>query len=238
MSSLQLGFFLSLRTIAYGIGFALTALVFYFSGHGDFLTKAGPWWPVYGLLANYICFVIVNKALKKENVKFFSLVGYNAGKIRKDIRLSLVFILCSVILAVAPAIAFAYLMYGRYPYELVPSFSSIPMLIVIVFLVVSPVVNSAIEEITYNGFIFPRLEAKVKNTAVTVLWVLLFFTIQHVFITFAPDFKYMVWRLLSFVPLLLFWIIVYSRMRRLTTLIIVHWFMDAFALLSILFTPQ
>lgn len=238
MNSLTLGFFLSLRTIAYGIGFALTALLFYFTGHNDFFIKASPWWPVYGLLANYICFVVVNKALKKENVRFFSLVGYNAGKIWKDIRLSLAFILCSMILAVAPAFAFGYLMYGRYPYELVPSFSSIPMLVVIVFLVVSPVVNSAIEEITYNGFIFPRLEAKVKSKAITVSWVLFFFTLQHVFITFAPDLKYMVWRLLSFVPLLLFWIIVYSRMRRLTTLIIVHWFMDAFALLSILLTPQ
>ena len=89
-----------------------------------------------------------------------------------------------------------------------------------------------------SGYIFPRLESALKNVALTVIIVLFFFTIQHIFITFKPDLKYMIWRLLSFVPLLFFWIMIYIKMRRLTTLILVHWFIDTFAIFSIVFGTQ
>ncbi len=151
--------------------------------------------------------------------------------------LSIAFIFVSIVLGVGAAFLFGYIMYQRYPYELIPSFSGIPWFMIIIFVIVFPIVNSFIEQITYNGFLFPRLEAQVKNTRTSIFIVLFFFTLQHVFITFAPDVKYMIWRLLSFVPLLLFWILVYAKMRRLTTLIVVHWFMDTFAIVSILFAP-
>ena len=237
MSILKSGFFLSLRTIAFGLGYILTALIFLLLCSPDFLLKASPWWPVYGLFANFLCFIIINSALKNENVKILSLINLQAHKIKKDIMLSLAFIILSIIIAVSSSFIFGYLIYGRYPFDLMPLFSDIPIVIVIIFVVIFPVINSILEEITYNGYIFPRLEAKVKNTNIVILIVLFFFTLQHIFIMFLPDIKYLTWRLLCFVPLLAFWIIIYKKMRRLTTLIIVHWSMDTFAIMSIIMAP-
>jgi uncharacterized protein len=230
-------FFLSLRTIAFGVGYTLTALIFLLLGSHDFLLKSSPWWPVYGLFANLLCFIIISRALKNENVKILSLINFQAQKIKKDIMISLAFIILSIIIAISSSFIFGYLMYGRYPYDLIPRFSDMPIVIVISFVVIFPIINSILEEITYNGYIFPRLEAEVKNTNIVILIVLFFFTLQHIFIMFVPDVKYLTWRLLCFVPLLAFWIIIYSRMRRLTSLIIVHWFMDTFAIVSIIMAP-
>jgi membrane protease YdiL (CAAX protease family) len=121
-------------------------------------------------------------------------------------------------------------------FVVMPLFSDIPIAVVLTLTVIFPIINSILEEITYNGYIFPRLETEVKNTNAVILIVLLFFTFQHIFIMFLPDLKYLTWRLLCFVPLLAFWIIIYKKMRRLTSLIIVHWFMDIFAIMSIFFT--
>ena len=231
-------FFLSLRTLTYGLGFFVTALLFYLLGSQNSLVDASPWWPVYGLFANLICFLIIDEALRKENKKPIDLIAVQPKKLKKDIMLSLPFIVLSLIIAVGTSFAFGYMLYGRYPFEIMPLFSAIPIWIIIGFAVIFPIINSIVEEMTYNGYIFPRIETKLKSKSSAIVLVLLFFTLQHIFITFVPDVKYMVWRLLSFIPLLLFWILIYNRMRRLTTLIVVHWFMDLFAILSLIFTPQ
>jgi membrane protease YdiL (CAAX protease family) len=234
MRFINIGFFLSLRTITYGLGFLLTALIFYLIGADNVFIKASPWWPVYGLFANSICFLVINKAIKKEKVKMQSLINFQPAKIKKDLLWGFIFILLSIIIAVSSSIISGFALYERYPSEKMLPFFGIPLVIIILFTLIFPLINSAMEEITYNGYIFPRLEHKINNKTATVLIVLAFFTLQHIFITFQPDLKYLIWRLLSFIPLLLFWILIYTKMRRLTSLFMVHWFMDTFAILSII----
>jgi membrane protease YdiL (CAAX protease family) len=237
MSILKSVLFLSLRTVAFGIGYFITALIYYLIDSDDFLLKASPWWPAYGLFANLLCFLIISRALRNENVKILSLINFKLDKIKKDILLSFAFILISIIIAVSGSFLFGYLLYGKYPYDKMPLFSDIPFVLVIIFAVIFPIINSSLEEITYNGYIFPRLEKKIANINNVVLIVLFFFTFQHIFIMFLPDIKYLAWRLLCFVPLLTFWILIYKKMRRLTSLILVHWFMDTFAITTIILAP-
>ncbi|HBZ25680.1 MAG TPA: hypothetical protein DEO54_05490 [Rikenellaceae bacterium] len=234
MSIYKFIFFLFLRTFTYGIGFFITVIIFFLSGSDNSLIKASPWWPVYGLLANFLCFIILTKQFKSEKLTLWSLINYRPEKIKKDLITGLFFIFLSIIIATSSSIGFGYLLYDRFPNELMLSFKEIPTLVIILIVLIFPLINSVLEEVTYNGYIYPRLELRLKNIALTVIIVLLFFTIQHIFITFKPDLKYMIWRLLSFVPLLFFWIMIFVKMRRLTTLILVHWFMDTFAIFSIL----
>lgn len=231
MSLAKIGFFLSLRTVSYGIGFLLTVLILYFGGSNNVLIDASPWWPIYGLLANLICYFF----LRKEKINFRGIINFKSEKFKKDLLWGFLFIFLSIIIATSSSIGFGFLFYGRFPNELMLSFKDIPTILIILSIIIFPAVNSVLEEIIYNGYVFPILEQKLKNTVFAILIVLFFFTIQHVFITFKPDFKYLIWRLLSFVPLLFFWIMIFVRMRRLTTLFLVHWFMDTFAILSIVF---
>lgn len=238
MNISKLFFLLSLRTLAFGSAYLLTVFIFLLSGSDNILIQASPWWPVYGLVANLISCLVLKREFRKEEIKCLDPIHYDARKIKKDLLHGAILILLSILVATSSSIGFGFLFYGRFPNELMLSFDSIPDILMVLLLVVFPVINSISEEITYNGYIFPRLESKTKSVVLTVMIVLFFFTIQHLFITFRPDFKYLVWRLLSFIPLLLLWILVYVRMRRLTTLILTHWFMDLYAMLSIIYGAE
>jgi len=230
--------FLPLRALLFGVGFSMTALFFYLAGSNNCIHDAAPWWPLYGLAANFACYVFIATAIRKERLGVFNLIGYHRLALKKDLRLAVRYFIISFLVAVSSGIGIAYLLYGRYPAELIPPFDGIPPAIMVFLVVIFPPINSVMEEITYNGFIFPRLELMIKNTPVTLLIVLMFFTLQHIFIMFVPDVRYLIWRLLSFVPLLFLWILLYVKMRRLTTVIMVHWIMDTIGIVSIMLPSQ
>jgi membrane protease YdiL (CAAX protease family) len=233
MKKLNIGFFLLLRTAAYGIGFLLTGLIFYFLGAINWLHDASSWWPIYGIFANLICLIALKKSLKIENRKIIDLINFNSQKIKNDLLILLILVPISMILGVITPNIFAYMAYGRYPTELVPLFNGIPLIVIILSIFLFPILNSFTEEIIYNGYCFTKIEEK-SNKILAIILVLIFFTIQHIFIPFIPDLKYLSWRLPSFIPLILFWILIYIKMRRLTSLIIVHWIMDILSIISII----
>lgn len=101
---------------------------------------------------------------------------------------------------------------------------------------VFPLVNSVVEEMTYNGYAYPRVEAH-SHPAFAVALVTSVFSLQHIAVPFAFDIQFLVWRVLSFVPLLLFWVFRTDGFVVWPAVIVTHWFMDVFALASLLFMP-
>jgi membrane protease YdiL (CAAX protease family) len=128
-------------------------------------------------------------------------------------------------------------MYGFKPPSGLMSLSRLPIWALIVGLCVFPLANAFVEEMTYNGYVFPRLQTVLRSPLLTIAVVTIVFSVQHVAIPFAFDAKFLLWRVLSFIPLLLFWVVAYARARRLPSLIITHWFMDVFAILTIIVVP-
>lgn len=199
---------------------------------------ARPWWPLALLLVNALVLVFLLLALKREGLSPAALIGFDRSGWRKDIASALWMIPVSMILAVGATLGFGTGFYGLKTPTGLMSLSSLPAWAMAVTLTLHPLVNAFVEEMTYNGYVFPRLEQLTRSPWLTIVLVTFFFALQHIAIPFAFDARFLVWRFLSFVPLLLFWVLIYARMRRLTALIVVHWFMDIFAVLSILFIPS
>lgn len=225
------------RTVLFVLGYFATAGLFSLAGDADPYTSARPWWPVAGLIVNAACLALLAWATKTENTSLASLIRFDRKKLKSDLRTSLWMIAVSMVLAVAANILFGLPFYGLKTPAGIMSLSPLPGWAVVVALAVFPVVNAFVEEMTYNGYVLPRLERRIPSTASVVAWVTFFFSLQHIAIPFAFDATFLFWRFLSFVPLLLFWVLMYRRVRRLTPLIVTHWFMDIFALLTILFVP-
>jgi hypothetical protein len=120
------GFLLVLRTLTYGVSFLLTALIFYLLGSENILIKASPWWPIYGLLANFLCFLFIRRAIKNENIKLIDIINIQRDKLKKDAISGIVFILLSILISVSGSILFGFALYGRFPNELMLSFNEIP----------------------------------------------------------------------------------------------------------------
>lgn len=225
------------RTVLLVLSYFITAWLFVTQKVATPYDSARAWWPVTLILINGIILAFLYFATKREGVPLVSLIGFDKARLRKDFLTSLWMIPVSMVLAVGATMGFGAIMYNlKTPSDLM-SLSSLPAWAMVIALSLHPLVNGFIEEMTYNGYVFPRLNGLLHSSRWTVILVTFFFSLQHIAIPFAFDGKFLLWRFLSFVPLLLFWVLTYAKMQRLTSLVIVHWFMDVFAILTILFLP-
>jgi len=229
---------LASRTVLLVLSYFITAWLFMSFDMPRPYDLARAWWPVALVLINGIVLVLLFFAAKREGSTLGSLVGFEKSMLRKDIVASLWMIPVSMILAVGATMGLGAIFYNLQTPSGLMSLSTLPTWAMVVAIAFHPLINAFVEEMTYNGYVFPRLRGLLRSPGLTVTLVTFFFSLQHIAIPFAFDAKFLVWRFLSFVPLLLFWVLSYARMRRLPALITVHWFMDIFAVLTILFIPS
>ena len=90
---------------------------------------------------------------------------------------------------------------------------------------------STTEEMTYNGYALPRLEALCGNRWIALAIVGACWALQHSFIPFVLEWRYVVYRFISFLPGDIVFGLLYLRLRRLPPLVVAHWTMDISAIL-------
>ena len=90
---------------------------------------------------------------------------------------------------------------------------------------------SPIEQMTYQGYALPRIEALAHSRWIAVSIVGFWWALQHAFLPFILDWKYVAWRFLAFLPGVIAFTLIYFKLRRLPPLIVAHWPMDIFAVL-------
>jgi membrane protease YdiL (CAAX protease family) len=226
------------RTVLLILSYFITAWLFMLTNTPAAYDSARAWWPLALILINAIVLALLFFAVKREGVSLASLIGFEKSRLKKDMASCLWMIPASMVLAVGATMGLGAGMYNlKTPSDLM-SLSTLPAWAMVIALTIHPLVNAFVEEMTYNGYVFPRLQGLLRSSWLAVVLVTFFFSLQHIAIPLAFDIKFLVWRFFSFVPLLLFWVLIYVKTRRLTSLIIVHWFMDIFALLTIMFIPS
>jgi membrane protease YdiL (CAAX protease family) len=82
---------------------------------------------------------------------------------------------------------------------------------------------------TYNGYGLRRVQSLTRSKPIAVLIVAFWWAIQHSFIPFILDWKYVVWRFLFFLPGVVIACLIYLRLRQLAPLVLAHWGMDLMA---------
>ena len=88
---------------------------------------------------------------------------------------------------------------------------------------------SATEELTYNGYLTPRIAAISGRRWVPLVVVGFWRAMQHSFLPLVLDWWFFFWRFLAFVPGVLPLIALHLRKQRLAPLIIAHSMMDLIA---------
>jgi membrane protease YdiL (CAAX protease family) len=88
---------------------------------------------------------------------------------------------------------------------------------------------SPTEETTYQAYVLPRLQALTGRNWIAFSIVGVCWAAQHCALPFVPDWRYILFRFLAFLPGVLVMMLVYLRTRRLAPLIIAHWPMDIVA---------
>jgi membrane protease YdiL (CAAX protease family) len=190
---------------------------------------AGNWWIVYGTLSDLCCLFGMWYFTRREGIRLRDLIGPIRMRWGGDIFFGLGLLVLAYPLMIAGEHLAAWVAYGstaNIPMEFVLQRHALPIWATLYSLTVWWIIQSATEEMTYQGYVLPRLEALTGRTWIAVSIVLFWWAAQHCMVPFVPDWHYLEYRFLMMAPLLLMMMLVYLRVRRLTPFIIAHWPMD------------
>jgi membrane protease YdiL (CAAX protease family) len=186
------------------------------------------WWTVYGTLADFACLGLLFWLTRREGIRLRDLIGLVKSKLKKEILLGIgLFILIAPITIFGGGMLAQLIAYGKLNPEFpqYTFFKTLPLWAVLYSRILWWPIWSVTEEMTYNGYIMPRLLAMTKSRWVSVAVVSFFFAIQHSFLSLAT-FQHAFYGFLSFLPLCIALELVYLRIRRLPPMIVAHWLMD------------
>lgn len=191
------------------------------------------WWSVCFTSADIVCILAMRHYTRREGIRLRDLLGPIRLRWGRDIFLGLG---CYLII-------FPFHMAGGYssqrffyaaqpnPADFIVHSHALPLWATIYSLAVMWVVNAPVEEMTYQAYVLPRLQALTGRAWIAVSVVAFFWAAQHCALGFTPDLRSLACRFCAFLPGTLVAIAIYVRVRRLAPLIVAHWLMDLGAVL-------
>jgi len=191
--------------------------------------EAGRWWNVYGTLVDLGCLIGLRVYTRQEGIRLRDLIGPIRLRRGHDLFLGLgLFFLVFPTFIVASMLAQRWL-YGSLAAatsEYLTQLHALPVWAFAYSVTLWWVISSPTEEAIYQGYALPRLKALTGRTWMALAIVGFWWAAQHAVLPFVPDWKYLLFRFLQFVPGVLVLMLVYLRTRRLGPLILAHWCMD------------
>lgn len=211
---------------------------------GVFVLRASPtpwqgsrsWLPVYGTLIDLGCLALLWRFTRREGIRLPDLVGFERAHLVRDALVGLALIPVSLVFILAGTYAAGWLVYGSpsQPYLWAP----LPLPAALYGVLVWPFIWGLTEQMTYNGYLLPRLQVLCRSTSAAIAVVAFAWSFQHVFMPLTFDAKFIAFRLLSPVPFSVFALLVYLRLRRLVPLAIAHALMDGASVLIGVLLPS
>lgn len=185
---------------------------------------AAPWFPLYASLIDAGCLAVLWRATRREGIRLFDLVGFERHRLARDVLLGLGIIPIGLALILAGTYGTGWLLFGE-PAQ--PYFNDpLPLAATLYGVVVFPILWGLTEQMTYNGYLLPRLQILSRSTALAVAFVAFVWSAQHAFMPTTLDPGYMAFRLISPLPFSIFQTLLYLRLRRLIPFIVAHALMD------------
>lgn len=195
--------------------------------------SAAKWWTVYGTLVDIGCLALMAAYTRKEGIRLRDLIGRVRFRWGHDLWLG-AGIFCVVFPFFIPGARVAsWLAYGGGQPPLFPGLVGgriLPLWAVVYTFAVWLLIWSPTEEMTYQGYVLPRIAALSRRPWIAVAIVSFWWALQHVFLPFILDWKYVVWRLVAFLPSMIVLTLLYLKVRRLLPFFVAHWAMDTIAI--------
>ncbi|MGE3543328.1 MAG: CPBP family intramembrane glutamic endopeptidase [Kofleriaceae bacterium] len=202
---------------------ALVAGVFALDGSPTPWLAAARWLPLYAALIDGGCLAALWWFTRREGIALFALFSVARNRWGRDVVIGLALIPVSLALIVSGIAASSQLVYGTvHPPEVL---EPLPLVPAIYAVLVFPVLWGITEQMTYNGFVLPRLQV-LRGTVTAVALVTCLWSFQHALQPLRLDGELMLYRALAPIPFSAFSCLAYLRIRRLLPFVIAHALMD------------
>ena len=216
-----------------GFSFLAQALVaggFLLSKNPSAWQAAGAWWNVWSTLVDLACLFLLLRLVQRERIRLTDLVSIDRRRILGDVLLGVgYFVVLFPLASVGGVLLSSLLVYGSLnpamPAQALAA-QALPGWAIFYSQTIWWLVWSFTEQLTYQGYCLPRLEVLFGRRWVAVLLVGLAWALQHSILPFIPDLRYLIWRFVGFLPLVIIFPILYLRERRLLPFIIAQYGMD------------
>ncbi|UNC92172.1 hypothetical protein [Candidatus Contubernalis alkaliaceticus] len=185
------------------------------------LDESTKWWPVLCIVFNVITILVLVLVCKYEGSDYRDLIQYKKGQLNFKNLLIIIILMMSI--GVGGMYVFGLAIYGHVLTILI---QPIPIWIAIINIILLPVTIVFAELPLYYGYSFNKIEENTGNKFLAMSYIIFFYALQHSFIPLLFDWKYILFRFLSFLPLMIVLGIIYNKNRALTPLMIGHGFLD------------
>jgi uncharacterized protein len=222
-------FFLPARSALLIIGQSVFALGYHSLHHVSLWAAAGSWWTVWGTVADLGCIAILCLLARREGLRIRDLAGRRPPRL---LLTGLGYFFLVFPFSVLGTLLASWIVYGSWQAPM-PAGEVIarhlPLWGILYSLIVWAPIWSAVEELTYNGYLAPRVAFLSGRRWVPLILVGFWWAVQHSFLPLVLDWRFAVWRFLAFVPGVFALIALYFRTQKLQPLIVAHCIMDLIA---------
>lgn len=185
------------------------------------LEQASRWWSIICTICNIITIIVLFLICKKEKTTYAQLINFN--KDRVNIRYTLGIIILMILLGMGGLYGFGFLIYGFVPVTMI---QPIPIWISILNVILLPITVVFAEMPLYFGYSLNRIEKSTRNKYLSIFYPMFFYALQHSFFPLIFDWKHLLFRFMSFLPLMIVLGIIYYKRRRLVSFMVGHSILD------------
>jgi uncharacterized protein len=227
---------LAARTLFVIIAQAFVTLIFAWQGNPDPLRAGTAWWQVTGTLVDLGCLALLYRFTRREGIRLWDLIGLDKSKLVRDVLLGVgILLVVFPIVMIGGSLLSGLLVFGTIqpslPGEVMVK--HLPLWAILYSRMMWWLLWSVTEEMTYNGYALPRLQTLTRGrTWIAMSIVGIFWSIQHAFLPFIPEWRVFVYLFIQMLPLVTVMQLLYLRYRRLPPLIVMHWGMDLFSAIA------
>lgn len=224
------------RMVLFTVCQALFAAGFALSGNAQPWQASSAWWPVSATISNLINLFLLDGLARREGMRLKDLYRVEQHSFWRELLICLGVFVVSAPLSVVPNIALGNLLFGDVNAASELFFRPLPLWVVIVFsLVLFPITIALTEIPTYYSYAMPRLTALTGRGWGMVILTGFVHAAQHITLPLIFDWRFILWRLLMFLPFALFLAAVMRwRPRLLPYLMVGHGLLDAQLFLMLL----
>ncbi len=199
--------------------FVLSGLILVFITKLTF-EEAGRWWPILCIICNTITILILAMVCKYEGIKYLDLLNKKGQTGPKYI---IVLTVIMLLVGVGSMILSGTIIYGYMP---ISSIQPLPVWIAAINAILLPVTIIFSELPLYFGYSLKRISKRTGNKYFSAIYIIFFYALQHSFIPLIFEWKHIIFRFVSFIPLMIVITLVYYKKRNLVPIMIGHGIMD------------
>lgn len=185
-------------------------------------------WSIVCSIVNILLIILLVILTRINKSNYLELINYEKGKTTKKE----VLIICLIVLGLGMGCMYlaGLIIYQKFPYMAPDMIKPIPLWLAIIVFFILPITTALAEDGLYLGCGVNNINNKYLKVIIPGF----FFALQHSFIPFLLDFKFILYRFLSFLPLTIILCYIYSKKRNPLPIMIAHTLIDVCTVVLIL----